>query len=127
MGFQVGGLVGNQGVGSRMGFIEAIFSKFVHQIKNSLGLFRIEFVCLGSIQKEALLAGHLLVIFLAHGTAQQVGLSERVAGERTRNLHDLLLVDNYPIGVFQDRLQLRQVVNHLLAAMLAVDEVIYHA
>ena len=127
MRLQIRRLVGNEGVGGRVGFVEAVLGKFVHQVENRFGLFGIQFICLGSFKKQPLLTGHLFVIFLTHGAAQQVGLSERIAGQGAGNLHDLLLIDDDPVGILQDRLQLRQVVYDLFAAMFAVDEVIHHA
>ncbi len=77
---------------------------------------------------EALaLLGHLLDLLLAHGAAQQVGFAQRIAGQAIGDLHHLLLVDDDAVGLFQDLLQLRQIVNHFLAAVLALDEVVDHA
>ncbi len=127
MGLEISGLVSDQGIGCRMRFVETVFSKLVHQVKDRLGFFGIQIVGFGTFQKKPLLAAHLLVILLTHGTTQQVGLPQRITGQGAGNLHNLLLIDYNTIGILQDRLQLRQVVNNLFAAMLAVDEVIHHA
>ena len=39
VGFQPGGLIGNEGIGGGMRFVEAIFGKFLHQVKNFIGFF----------------------------------------------------------------------------------------
>jgi hypothetical protein len=51
----------------------------------------------------------------------------RSAWPREYPASELLLVDDDPVGILEDRLQLRQVVDHFLAAVLAVDEIIHHA
>ena len=47
---------------------------------------------------------HDLGVFLPHRLAQQVGLSQRVAGDALRDLHDLLLVDDDAVRLLQDLL-----------------------
>ena len=58
------------------------------------------------------LLGHFLELFLAHGPAQDVCLTQAVARELLRDRHDLLLVDDETVGLPQDVLerlgQLRQ-------------------
>ncbi len=43
------------------------------------------------------LLGHLVLVLLAHGAAQQIGAAERVAGHDLGRLHDLLLVDEHAV------------------------------
>ena len=71
--------------------------------------------------------GHDLGLLLAHRAAEQVRFAQRVARHHVGDLHDLLLVDDDPVGFFQQRLDLGQEVAHGLAAVLAVDEVWNHA
>ena len=65
-------------------------------------------------------------ILLPHGPPEQVGAAEGIARQGPGDLHDLFLVDDDPVGVLQDRLQLRQVIGDRLPAVLAVDEVVHH-
>ncbi len=110
-----------------MGFVEAVLGKLGHLVKDRLGLLDVQPLCLGPFQERFLFLGHNRRVFFTHGAAQQVGPSQGVTGQGAGDLHDLFLVNNDPVGVLQDRLQLGQVVDHLLAAMLALDEFIHHA
>ena len=65
---------------------------------------------------------HEVALLLAHRLAQLVGLGHREAREVGRDAHDLLLVDHDPVGVAEDRLEVRVVVGDLLEAVLAVRE-----
>ncbi len=62
---------------------------------------------------------HLGADLLAHRAAQQVGVTERVAGHHLRDLHHLFLVDDDAEGFLQDRLEHRVQIFRLLVAMLA--------
>ena len=70
---------------------------------------------------------HDLRVFLAHGLAQHVGLSEREAGQRLRDAHHLFLIGDDAVGVREDRLELRKLVLDLGLALLARDPVVHHA
>ena len=110
-----------------MRLVEAVSGKLLHQVEDLLDLLGLE-AALGGAAHEALaLLGHGLGIFLAHGAAQQVGFTQRVAGQAVGDLHHLLLVDDDAQRLLQHRLQLRQFVLDLLAAPLALDEVFDHA
>src|ERR1035437_3049986 len=50
-----------------------------------------------------------------------------MARQDVGDLHHLFLVDDHAVSLFEQRLQLGQVVGDSLAAMLAIDEVVYHA
>src|SRR5690606_40093106 len=47
-----------------------------------------------------------LFLLLRHGAAHQVRLDERIAEQLRADLHDLLLVDDDAVRLFQDRLEL---------------------
>src|SRR5690606_40002816 len=47
-----------------------------------------------------------LFLLLRHGAAHQVRLAERIAEQLRADLHDLLLVDDDAVRLFQDRLEL---------------------
>src|SRR5450631_4051708 len=77
---------------------------------------------------EALaLLGHLRDILLAHRAAQQIGVSQRVAGKHVGDLHHLLLVDDDAQRLLEDLLQIRELILHFAASPLALDEVVNHA
>ena len=69
-----------------------------------------------------------LLLLLAHGPAQQVGLAQRVAGQLLRDRHDLFLVDDQAVGLAEDVLerlgQLRVDRRDLLPGVLAVGVVV---
>ena len=45
---------------------------------------------------------HLLQLLLPHGAAQNIGFAQRVTGQLIRNLHDLFLVKDHAVGLFQN-------------------------
>ena len=114
-------------VGGRVRLVEAVAGELLHQVEDFFGLLRRMAVGLGAVDEARALLGHLLGLLLAHGAAQQIGFAERVAGQAVGDLHHLLLVDHHAVGLFQDFLHLRQIVDHFLAAVLAIDEVVDHA
>ena len=81
---------------------------------------------LGAFQEALALRGHFLGLLLPHGAAQDVGIAQRIPGQAIRDLHHLFLIHNHAVGLFQNLFQLREIVGNLLAAVLAVDEVVNH-
>ena len=69
---------------------------------------------------------HRGFVLLAHRGAQNIRLLERVSGDRLRRAHHVLLVHDDAVGVLQHRLQERMIVFDLLAAVLAIDEMLHH-
>ncbi len=126
VGLEVGSMVCHQSVGGRVGLIETVGGKLLHQIEDRLGLLRVKLVLLGAGHEEVFLLGHLFGFLLAHGPTQQVGAAEAVVTQNLADEHNLLLVDDDPVGIFQDWLKLREVVGDLFFAVLAQDEVIDH-
>ena len=82
---------------------------------------------LGSGDEALALLGHLIQLLFAHGAAQEIGFPEGIARQAVRDLHYLLLVDDDAVGLLQEQFQFGKVVHHLLAAVLAVDEIVDHA
>ena len=126
VGLEVGGVVGDQGVGGRVGLVEAVGGEHLHQVEDPAGLLDVELVLFRPGDELLPLLGHLLGLLLPHRPAQQVGAAEAVAGQDLGDEHDLLLVDDDPVGVLEDRLELREVVGDRLLAVLALDEVVDH-
>ena len=63
--------------------------------------------------------GHL---FLAHCSAQQIGLTQGVTSKILGNSHDLLLVDHDSVGLTEDRFKSGVGEVDRLASVFAVDE-----
>ena len=70
---------------------------------------------------------HLFGIFLAHGAAQDIGIAHGITGEHLRGLHDLLLIDDDAVGVFENRFEQRMQIFDFFLAVFALDIVFGHA
>ena len=60
-------------------------------------------------------------MFFRHGAADEVCLSQGVARELLENLHDLLLINDDAVGVFEDRFQKRSVIHNFFGMILIAD------
>ena len=120
VGLQVGGFVGHHGVGRTVALVEAVAREVLDEVEHlrDLGLF----VAPGGapLDEAGLLLGHLLLVLLAHGAAQHIGLAQGIPGHEAGDLHHLFLVEDHTVGGRQDRLQIREEVGHGLAAVAAV-------
>ncbi len=127
VGLEIGGVVGQQGVGRGVRLVEAVAGELLHQIEDAdyfvFGVLALE----GSLDKAGALLGHLLGIFFAHGAAKQIGFAQGVAGEHVGDLHDLLLVDDDSQRLLEQGFEFGQFVADDAAAPLALDEVVDHA
>ncbi len=110
-----------------MRLVEAVLGELLHQVKKLGGQVRVMSLVPGTVGEDGPLLRHFLSLFLAHGTTQQVGTTQRVAGDDLRNLHHLLLIHDHAIGGLQAITQVRMEVVDLLLTLLAQDEVIDHA
>ncbi len=127
MGLQISGLIRDQGIGRRMTFIETVTRKISHQVKDLLGLFLRDLMMpLSALDKEGFLLLHFLRLFLPHRPPKKIGLTHRKPGQHIGDLHDLFLIDDNAVGLFEDLLQLRQFILHRDLAALPFDEVIHH-
>ena len=123
MRLQIGGLVGQQGVGRRVAFVETIAGELVDQIEQLVGLAGFDVVRGGTALDESrALVVHLLLDLFAHRTAQQIGTAERIAGEDLRRLHHLFLIDEDPVGLLQDAFEQRVRIFDRFVAILAPPE-----
>ena len=80
-----------------------------------------------AVEEFFALRGHLLAVLLAHGAAQDIGLAQRKSGEAIGDLHDLFLIKDDAVGLFQDFARVREVVGDFFLAVLAIDEIVDHA
>ena len=62
-----------------MRLVEPVFREFLHQVEDLLRHVGGQAVLGGPLLEALGVLRHLLRLFLAHGTAQQVGLAERIA------------------------------------------------
>ena len=127
MGLKIGGLVADQGIGRGVRLVEAVAGELGHEVEDILGLFFVHLIGQGAGHEFVLFRRHHLGDFLAHGAAQHVGIAQRIAGQDGSDFHDLLLVDDDPVGLLQDRFELRQRIAGRLFTVLGVDEVLHHA
>ena len=105
-----------------MALVEAVAGELVHQLEDHRPPGSGETPLLvGAGDEAGPLLVHLLLLLLAHGAAQKVGLAQAVAGQDLGDLHHLLLVDDDAVGVVEHRLQQRMQHVDRLAADLAVD------
>ena len=90
-----------------MRFVEAVPRKLCHLIEDVICEPGIDAAPDGTFDKELALGFHFRRDFLAHRPAQQIGAAEAVPRQNLGDLHDLLLVDHDPVGLFQDPLDRR--------------------
>ncbi len=124
MGFEIAGDEGEVGVGEGVGFVEAVAGELLHEVEGFGGLLFVVAALGGAGEEAGALLGHLLGVLFAHGAAEDVGFAERIAGQAVGDLHHLFLVDHDAVGLFENFLEDGEIVDHLLAAMLAIDEVV---
>jgi len=117
---QPGGLVGEQTEGGRVGLREAEARKALDLGPDRFGGLSRDAALAGSVD-EALVVGvdRRLGALAAHRPPQSLGLRGGEARERHRHLDYLLLEDDRPQRLLQDRLQQRMRVGHLEARILA--------
>ena len=102
VGFQIGGVVGQQSVGSGVGLVEAIAGKFFHQVENFIGLFLGQAVFASACPEQQPVLGHFLGLFLAHGASQQIRATQGITANDLGHLHHLLLIHHDAVGLGQD-------------------------
>ena len=124
---QIGCLIGKECIAYRMRLVKGIFCKINHliidAIRHSLGdslgktsentLLRI------SVNKVFSFFFHNGKLLLTHGTSKQIRSTHAEAGEVPNNLHNLLLIHDNTIGVFQDWLHFFTIIFYLLRIFLS--------
>ncbi len=128
VGLEVGGPVGHQPVAGGVRLVERVVGERQHGVPQRLDGRRREPVGLHAFGEALELLLEHLALLLAHRLAQDVGAGQRVAGHLLRDAHDLLLVDDQPVGLGEDLAQrlLELGVDRFdrLAAVLAVGVVV---
>ena len=117
-----GRVVGQQRIRSGVRLVEAVAGKLLHQVEDFVGLLLADGVFGRTRTEDGAVLGHLFGLLLAHGTAQHVGATERIAAQNLRGLHHLLLVDHDAVGLGQHVGHQRVWVLDFFAPMLAGHE-----
>ena len=127
MGFEIGGLIGDQRVSRRVRFIETVAGELFHQVEQLRGqpFFDVARHC--AVDENVALLGHLFGIFLAHRAAQHIRAAQRVAADDLRDLHHLLLIHDHTVSRLERDFQFGMKINRRRFSVLAVDEVFHHA
>jgi hypothetical protein len=118
--------VDDLGVASQT-LVESVSGEISHQFEDAVGVFFCVSLPDGAVHEGGFLLRHLFGFFLSHRAAQEVGAAEGVARHVAGDLHDLLLVDDDAVGVFEDGLEARMGIRDVDAAVLSLDEVLDHA
>ena len=127
MGFEVGRLVGQIGIGRAVGLVEAVFGELGDLVEDLGRLALGDAVLLRALDEALLLGLHDVLDLLAHGLAQDIGVGQGEPGQLDGDAHDLLLVDDDPPRLLEDGLELGELVGRPLGVVLAVDEFVGHA
>ena len=107
MRLEVGRVIGHQRISGGVRLVKAIAGELLHQVEEFVGLGLLQSVFASPLAEDAAMLGHLLGLFLAHRTPQQIGAAERVTADDLRHLHDLFLIDHDAVGLGQNRLDTR--------------------
>ena len=105
LGLEVGRLAGDHGIVGGVGLVKAIVGKVLDGRIDLVGLVGGHAVGHAPLAELDPVLGDLLFVFFRDGAADHVGLPARIAGQVAHDANDLLLVDDHPIGLLQDRLQ----------------------
>ena len=81
MGLEPCGVIGEERVRGGVGLVEAVAGELLHQVEDLAGLGLGELALGGAGHEDLALLGHLGGVFFAHGAAEQVGATERVAAD----------------------------------------------
>ncbi len=76
MSLQVGSLVGNKGIGGRVGLVESVTGKHGHKVKDIFGFLFVDFIISGPGHELDFLLVHYLGNLFPHGTAQDIGITQ---------------------------------------------------
>ena len=124
MRLEIGGLIRNERVRSRVRLVKAIRREGLHLVEDLTRELVRHFLFGRACEEADTLFLHHLFAFLPHGAAQIVGFCQRVPGQDLGNLHHLLLIDRHTVGLFQRRLEERMQVGNRLLAVLASNELL---
>src|ERR1035441_6465390 len=110
-----------------MRLVESVSGELLHLVEDFAGYAFGMPLSRGSAHEALALLGHFVGVLFTHGTAQQVSLAERIAGNDVGDLHHLFLVYDDAERFLENSLELRQHVFNLAPPPLALDKVVDHA
>ena len=124
-----GCLIGNYGIGRRVGFVKGIFGEINHLIKDLIchllgyTTFYAAIHTLGliAIDKILPLFLHHVPFFLGHGTSYQVAPAKGVPGQFHDDLHYLFLINDTAVGGRKDLFQFRAGIGDGIFILLTFD------
>ena len=102
-----------------MGFVESVLGEFGAGVEHGVGQFFGDVVGDGTLDEGFALGVHFGFDFLAHGTAQKIGLGQGVACHVAGGLLHLFLIGDDAEGFFQNRLKDGMEIDHLFLAEFA--------
>ena len=123
VGLEVGRLVSHPRVARGVRLVERVGGEFLPVAPDLFEHLRIVSVLPAALDELGFQVVQLVLEFLAHGLAERVRLAAGEVGQKTRQQHDLLLVDRDAVGVLEVLLHHGDVVLDGAAAVLAGDEV----
>ena len=130
MAFEIGGLVGHDGVADCVGFVEGVVGKvvdvvinlFCDVLRDAVGHAPLDVPLRVAVDERLPLLLDLLGLLLGDGTAHHVSAAQGVASQLLEDHHDLFLVDDTAVGDGQDGFQAGMQVAYLAGVQLAGDE-----
>ena len=97
-----------------MAFIKSIRGKAAHFVIQGIGNAFRNVVFGTALHKMPAFGFHDLMLFLAHGTADIIGLPKAEACQLTEDLHHLFLIDDAAVGNIQNMCKLRRFVGDFI-------------
>ena len=122
VGLEVRGPVGDEAVAYAVRLIEGIPGEWLDQGEDLVSQIIGEFLFEGPLYEPFTLLRHDLRDLLAHGLAYDIRFAQRVACEGLSDEQDLVLINDYAIGLLQDVFEGRMRVLGRPAAMFGIYE-----
>ena len=123
VGLQVSGLIGHHRIVGGVPLGKPIAGERLDQLPQRLGKYLVVAALYRTGHELTLLLGHERGDLLAHGFAEHVGLAPREPGNLAGNLEHLILVDDDPVGLLQQGLQVGMEIGNLFGAVLRGHEI----
>ena len=126
IGFEVGGLVGDDGVAGGVAFVETVAGEFQDEVEDAFGVPFGNTLFVGAFDEVLALGIDGVFLLFADRFDERVGGAQGHTTELVHDLHDLLLVDHDAVrlaGVFfDDRVHLRDGLATVFARVVVVDQ-----
>jgi len=126
VGFEIGRLVGNMGVGGTVGLVEAVTGKMCHQVEDFFGHRFFDPVVQRPGHKFFPLFIHNVELFFSHGPPQQIRLTQAESPQLAGDVHHLFLIDNNAIGLLQYGFEGFVLILDFFDAVLAMNKIVNH-